>query len=253
MRSDNTTNLAYVGQGDGSTAPEQYIAYHPGNTGSTVPIYPGQTAILRNLQTGLFCHLMPVPAGYPLAVPALPRRSMAARPPQGGKQAPAVSTKAAPASCATFGLACDQPTAATGTVLTYDEFGMRYQGAPLVQSPGTATLILSNATECRAPGGNQMTFVPAAAQPPRPPPPPPVLAVTGVQQQLTAVGGHGASVAAVAFDRHCACCPCLAPLCMLPLPSTMATTSRCATATCSTCTLPTRTQACNQTLPCLDT
>jgi hypothetical protein len=181
LRNDNTTNLAYVGNGDGSTPPEQYVAYHPQDPNSRLAIQPGGTAVLLNLQTGLYCRLVPVPAGYPLSVPLsvpLPggRRAWSSAPP-GVLTALDVTAQLLPPSCATFGVVCHQPSAATGTVLTYNGYGMSYQGVPLVQTPGTATLILSNATECTVPSGGRLSFPLAPLQSPRPPPP--ALVVTG--------------------------------------------------------------------------
>ncbi len=65
-RSDNSTSLAYMRPGDGSTATEQYLASRPGAPGNMAPISPGDTVILRSLLTGLFCRLAPAPANYPL-------------------------------------------------------------------------------------------------------------------------------------------------------------------------------------------
>jgi hypothetical protein len=184
IRNDNITNLAYVGRSDGSTAPEQYIAYHPDNAANTAPIKPGETMVLRNLQTGLFCRLVPIPSGYPLSVPGGRRARGLALPP-GAASTFTVAASALPPSCATFGVIADQPTAATAVVLTYNGYGMSYQGVPLVQSPGTATLILSNATGCTQAGGNRLRFVLAplvSAQPP--PPTPPRKAITGAAAWL---------------------------------------------------------------------
>jgi hypothetical protein len=179
VRSDNTTGFTYVGGGDGSTLPEQYVVYSPLNEGSTVPIQPGETAIIRNLQTGLFCRLAPMQAGYPLSVPVPLRLGRALLASSAGVAATSVSAK-----CTTFGILADQPTAATATILTYDGYGMRYQGVPLVQSPGTATLILSNATECSIPGGNLLSFLLVQALPPAPAP----AATAGAHLQLPLAG-----------------------------------------------------------------
>ena len=177
VRNDNLTNLAYVGRGDGSTPPEQYIASAaapslrtPGINApnSNALIQPGDTLILRNLQTQLFCRLVPVPDGYPLSLPA-GRRTRASAPPPRGISFKRITINALSATCATFGVVCDQQTTATGSALTYNGYGLSYQGVPLVQTPGTATLILSNATECRVQGGEQLRF---SLAPPSPPPPP---------------------------------------------------------------------------------
>lgn len=74
LRNDNITNLAYVGSGDGSTPPEQYMAYHPGNLASTMAIKPGNTTVLLNLLTGFYCRLVPVPS---VRLPALYTRRQA--------------------------------------------------------------------------------------------------------------------------------------------------------------------------------
>lgn len=105
LRNDNATCLAYVGTGTGLTLPEMYIAYRPSTPTSALAIAAGSTAILKNMQTGLWCHLVPVPAAYPLYTTNIRSRHVAAN--------------ALPKSCATSGMICDQATAATATVFTY--------------------------------------------------------------------------------------------------------------------------------------
>lgn len=48
LRNDNTSSPAYLGTGDGSTPPEQYLAYDPADPGSTEAIPPGGPVILKN-------------------------------------------------------------------------------------------------------------------------------------------------------------------------------------------------------------
>jgi hypothetical protein len=193
VRNDNLTNLAYVGRGDGSTSPEQYLAFRPDAPGSTTAATPGETVILRNLQTGLFCRLVPVPAAYPLSVPGASRRNRALGPPPAAQ----IGLKAVPASCATLGVVCDQPTAVTATVLTYTGFGLSYEGVPLVQTPGSRTLVLSSSPDCTTPGGGQLSFplAPASRAPP------PALGATG-ELAGAAVGGSGGSSSS---SSRCAC------------------------------------------------
>jgi hypothetical protein len=53
-RNDNLNNYAYVGNGNGTTPPEQYLAFHANNIGNTInPIKPGETTLLQNVQTGM--------------------------------------------------------------------------------------------------------------------------------------------------------------------------------------------------------
>lgn len=179
-RNDNTFNLAYVGKGTGSTPPEQYMAYHGSSTpSSSAFVLPGQTAFFQNLQTGLFCRLIPVPSTYPLVMPSRAAWNRTApRPPiRAAVAASAVRTAEVPSGCATSGIVCDQATAATATELTYTGYGLSHQGTPLVQTPGTSTLVLSSDRACTVPGGGLMSFPPAAG-----PLSPPPLAVTGVWQ-----------------------------------------------------------------------
>jgi hypothetical protein len=48
VRNDASSSPAYLGGGDGSTPPEQYLAYHPADPSSTEPISPGSPALLKN-------------------------------------------------------------------------------------------------------------------------------------------------------------------------------------------------------------
>jgi hypothetical protein len=191
LRNDNLTNLAYVGRGDGSTYPEQYVAFRPNVPSSTAPATSGQLVILRNLQTGLFCRLAPVPAAYPLSIPGASRRSRALGPPLAAQ----IGLKAVPASCATFGVVADQPTAVTATVLTYTGFGLSYEGVPLVQTPGSRTLVLSSSPDCTTPGGGQLSFplAPASRAPP-----PALVATGGLAGCSRGQQQHAAAAAAAA-------------------------------------------------------
>lgn len=65
-------------------------------------------------------------------------------------------------SCATQGVLCDQTSPANATILTYTGSGLSYQGVPLVQSPTTGTLRLSADPLCTVPGGDKLSFPPAA-------------------------------------------------------------------------------------------
>jgi hypothetical protein len=89
VRNDGTPDAAYVGNGDGNSLPEQYVAYIPGDLASKTPVQPGQTAILRSRLTGKFCKLTVLPPGTQQ------------------------------------GMVCDQDTAGTATVFKYtgQQFG----------------------------------------------------------------------------------------------------------------------------------
>ena len=101
VRNDNLTNFAYVGSGDGLTPPEIYSAFHPQDPTNTTPIAPGETTYLRNAQTGMYCRLTALPSTYPLSITSFS------------------AGRGLLQSCATRGVLCDQPTAATATILTY--------------------------------------------------------------------------------------------------------------------------------------
>jgi hypothetical protein len=127
VRNDNTSSAAYVGSGNGTSPPELYTAYDPDNLGSYNPIQPGETALLQNLQTGMYCQL----------------RSM-------------------PTNATQLGMFCDQPTPATATIMTYTGSGLTYDGIPLVASGPGAPLLLANTTAI-APGprDDNLSFPPA--------------------------------------------------------------------------------------------
>jgi hypothetical protein len=61
-----------------------------------------------------------------------------------------------------MGVICDQDTIAGASILTYTGTGMTYNGVPLVQSPISHTLILSADPACTVPGGDKISFPPAA-------------------------------------------------------------------------------------------
>lgn len=48
VRNDASSSPAYLGGGDGSRPPEQYLAYDPADLGSTKPIPPGSPVVLKN-------------------------------------------------------------------------------------------------------------------------------------------------------------------------------------------------------------
>ncbi len=126
-RNDNGTNFAYVGKGNGTSPPEMYTAYHPGNEDDPTPINAGETTILKNVETEKYCRLAPL-------VPQT--------------------------TCNTQGMLCDQLEPSTATILTYTGTGLAYNGVPLVQLPVTGTLVLSSDRKCREPGGDKFTFPP---------------------------------------------------------------------------------------------
>jgi hypothetical protein len=128
VRNDNVSNYAYVGNGTGSSSPEQYLAFHAGNLTDTSAIDPFETAVLKNVQTGLWCRLAPLPSN---------------------------STQ--------IGMICDQATAATGTVMTYTGDGLQYNGIALVSVGPGQPLLLENttATAVVGPTADNLSLVPA--------------------------------------------------------------------------------------------
>ena len=111
VRTDNGSALAYAVSGSGSTAPEQYLAYHASNTSERSPVLPGQTAYMQSEQTGMWCRLAP-----------------------------------SPSNATQLGMVCDQPTPATATAFTYTGDGLAVDGIKLV-SPGPGQpLLLANTT-----------------------------------------------------------------------------------------------------------
>ena len=176
VRNDNATSFAYVGPNDGAQQPpEVFYAYHPANPSDPSPIDPGETAQLKNAQTGKYCRILQMPAAYPLGTSptgAAGRKARTAPPPSSRKARalqpprPARHTSRGllqtPSSCATQAIICDQDTIATATILTYTGSGMSYNGLPLVQSPVSKTLLLSSNPACTVPGGDKLSFPPAA-------------------------------------------------------------------------------------------
>ena len=127
VRTDNATSPATSGTGTGSTAPEQYSAYVPGNVNSTSPILPGQPTIIKSVQTGLYCRLAPLASNVTKLV-----------------------------------MLCDQASAASASNLTYTGGGLSYNGVPLVSTGGGAPLMLANTTA--TPAGatdDNLSFPPA--------------------------------------------------------------------------------------------
>ncbi len=154
VRNDNLTNFAYVGPNDGQQqAPEVFFAYHPANPADPSPIDPGETAQLKNAQTGKYCRITQLPAGYALNQPVQALFSASS----GNRH-----LLQTPSSCTTQGIICDQDTIAGATILTYTGNGMSFNGVPLVQSPIRKTLLLSADPACTVPGGDKITFAPAA-------------------------------------------------------------------------------------------
>ena len=128
VRTDNATGLAYVGSGNGSTAPEQYVAYHASNTSERSPVQPGQTTYLQSEQTGMWCRLVP-----------------------------------SPSNATQIGMVCDQPTSATAVAFTYTGDGLAVDGIQLVAGgPGQPLLLANTTTTPITPGAtDNLTFVPA--------------------------------------------------------------------------------------------
>jgi hypothetical protein len=120
MRNDNITCLAYIGTGTGLTPPEQYTAHWPDTPTSELAIAVDSTVILKNMHTGLWCRLVPVPAGHLLHSPKISTMS--------------ATVKALPSSCATFGMVADQATTSTATVFTYTGAGCASHAAGPLQN-----------------------------------------------------------------------------------------------------------------------
>jgi hypothetical protein len=128
VRTDNSSSPATVGTGTGGSRPEQYLAYHADNLNSTSPIQPYDTAVLRSVETGLWCRLTPLPS-----------------------------------NTTQIGMVCDQATPATGTVLTYTGDGLSYNGIDLVATGPGQPLLLENTTAVPVPGPTKdnLTITPA--------------------------------------------------------------------------------------------
>jgi hypothetical protein len=102
--------------GDGTTAPEQFIPVRP--NGRSDPIQPGEAMQLQSVQTGMWCRVVS----------------------KSGQQQ----------------IACDQPTAATATPLTYTSRGLSYQGAPFFNPGGGQPAYFSTPGSA----GTSATFLP---------------------------------------------------------------------------------------------
>ena len=128
VRTDNTSSPATAGSGSGGTTPEQYLAFHPGNLTSTSPVQLYDTAVLQSVQTGLWCRLAPLPS-----------------------------------NATQLGMVCDQPSAATGTLLTYTGDGLSYNGIDLVATGPGKPLLLENTTTApvAGPTADNLTLAPA--------------------------------------------------------------------------------------------
>jgi hypothetical protein len=145
VRNDNTTSISYVGSGNGSSLPEQYVAYHPADPSSSSPIQPGNTTVLKNVATGKWCRLELL---SPNTAP-------------GTLQASSRSAASVVSGCnGAVGVVCDQATAAGGTVLTYTGSGLSYQGVALLVLPVSQQLVLppSSNTSCGGGGNSTLSF-----------------------------------------------------------------------------------------------
>ena len=176
VRTDNTTGLAYVGSGNGSTAPEQYVAYHGPDTSNMTPVQPGQTTYLQSEQTGMWCRLVPSPSN---------------------------STQ--------IGMVCDQPTSATAVLFTYTGDGLAVDGVQLVAGGTGQPLLLANTTTTPVTSGtaDNLTFVPVAN-----PAGEWLAAGCGVKMQ-NAPNWLSASQPACLLARLLACVPACPPACFL--------------------------------------
>ena len=127
VRNDNATDPAYVGNGNGLTPPEQYVAYHPNLTDPS-NIDPYESMLLQSVETGLWCQL-----------------------------------RALPSNGSRIGMICDQPTPGTATVMTYTGSGLSYNGIDLVASAPGQPLLLENTTSAPVAGGSVdgLTIAPA--------------------------------------------------------------------------------------------
>jgi hypothetical protein len=128
VRSDSPTAFAYVGSGDGTSLPEQYIAVDPANPSSIDPIRPGEAAVMKSAQTGMYCRLAPTGTGTER------------------------------------GMLCDQPSLAGATPLTYTGSGLALDGVPLVStSPGSPLVLANSTSKPLGPTSDDLAFPPAGA------------------------------------------------------------------------------------------
>jgi hypothetical protein len=136
VRTDNATSLAYPDTGNGTTAPEQFLAYHASDPGSTALISEGQTALLQSKQTGMWCRIVPNPS-----------------------------------NTTQLGMQCDQPTSSTAMPFTWLGDGLAVDGVKLVSTGLGQPLLLANTTTSpiTGPGADQLMPVvvpdPEGAQP----------------------------------------------------------------------------------------
>jgi hypothetical protein len=127
MYNSNNTSPAMSGTGDGTTKPEQYRAYDPANLTDTSPILPGEAAILRSEETGLYCQLRPTLE-----------------------------------NATQIAMYCDQATPSTATTVTYTGSGLSYNGVPLVSTGPNTPLLLANTTAVPPTASDdELTFSPA--------------------------------------------------------------------------------------------
>ena len=117
-----------MGSGFGGRPEEQYLAYHPGNLTNISPVVPYETAVLRNVATGLWCRLAPLPS-----------------------------------NTSQLGMLCDQNSPTMATNMTYTGDGLSYQGVALVASGPGQPLLLENTTAAPVPGptADNLLLVPA--------------------------------------------------------------------------------------------
>ncbi len=102
VRTDSTAAPATVGMGTGTTDPEKYLCYNAADQASIAPIQPGDTTILKSMQSGQYCRLA-----------------------------------ACPAAPLTKCMLCDQSSAATASAFQYTGSGLSYDHVPMVSAgPG---------------------------------------------------------------------------------------------------------------------
>ena len=143
---DPKTGIVYISNDTASE--QQFKVVNPVNPDE--PVRPGDPIVLVDARTGKYCALL---GNVPQEVLQLPD--------EGGARRRLLTHNALPASCAVVCLACYLDSLTDATPLVYDAGGLSYQGTPLVQSPGSATLLLSADPACSVPGGDKLTF-PAA-------------------------------------------------------------------------------------------
>jgi hypothetical protein len=190
VRVDDTSTSAYLAPGNGSLPSEQFRAYNPLDSASTVPLKPGAAAIIKSEvgRAGAVCRAganMPwlVAAELALAT-ACPATSCYAT--QICRAAPAAPTQATgmfcqlvpgptPTAPSAQAVRCDVATAAEATPLTYTGSGFTYNGQPMVPTGAKRTLLINS--------GSNSGFVAGWIQPP------PLVAVTSAGVYSILVGG----------------------------------------------------------------